>query len=51
MPPPVPPSVKLGRSTHGNPTCSRIACASASDRATPLFGTAMPILIIAALNF
>ena len=51
MPPPVPPSVKLGRSTHGRPTCSRMSWASASVRATPLLGTSMPILSIASLNF
>ena len=28
MPPPVPPSVKLGRMTHGRPTSSRISRAS-----------------------
>ena len=51
MPPPVPPMVKLGRSTHGRPTSSTIRSASAIDRATPLLGTAMPILTTASLNF
>ena len=45
MPPPVPPSVKLGRSTHGKPIWSRMAWASARERATPLLGTARPMLM------
>ena len=51
MPPPEPPSVKLGRRTHGRPTCSRTACASARLFTVPLAGTFRPILIIASLNF
>src|SRR5947208_1607215 len=33
MPPPLPPRVKLGRSTHGSPTFLRISWASARLRA------------------
>src|SRR5436190_1764895 len=51
MPPPLPPIVNDGRNTHGRPTRSRISWASASDRATPLTGTATPTLCIACLNF
>ena len=37
MPPPEPPSVKLGRSTQGRPTSSRIARASSRLWASPLW--------------
>ena len=33
MPPPAPPRVKLGRSTHGYPTRSAIASASSMEYA------------------
>ena len=52
MPPPVPPMVKLGRSTHGRPTSSRMSQRlgeRVGDAATS--GTSTPILIIASLNF
>ena len=51
MPPPVPPSVKLGRMTHGRPMIFSAARASSIVCATSLFGLSMPILVIALRNF
>ena len=58
MPPPVPPSVKLGRTTIGKPvppiSCvMRFCTASASsiECAMPLFAECRPMPVIASLNF
>ena len=51
MPPPVPPSVKLGRMTAGSPIVARAARASASECAITLRGDSMPISAIASRNF
>ncbi len=57
MPPPVPPSVKLGRTTIGNPvppvsSVMRRCTASASsiECAMPLLAEPRPMLVIASLN-
>ena len=51
MPPPVPPSVKLGRITAGSPVSASAACASARLWAIALRGLSMPIAAIASRNF
>ncbi|MNT42727.1 hypothetical protein D3C72_1791600 [compost metagenome] len=51
MPPPVPPSVKLGRMTTGKPTVFCTAHASSSVWAMPERAEPRPILVIASLNF
>ena len=57
MPPPVPPSVKLGRITIGKPAppvsawiCFCTAQASSSECAMPLRADARPMPVIASLN-
>ena len=58
MPPPVPPSVKLGRITIGKPVppvssviCRCTASASSKEWAMPLLADCRPIEVIASLNF
>ena len=51
MPPPVPPSVKLGRMTVGKPTCFCTAQASSMLWAMPLLAEPRPMRVIASLNF
>ena len=51
MPPPVPPSVKLGRITAGKPSRSCTCSASASECAMPERADASPMRVIASLNF
>ena len=51
MPPPVPPSVKLGRMTVGKPTVFCTAQASSIEWAMPERAEPRPILVIASLNF
>ncbi len=51
MPPPVPPSVKLGRITAGKPSVACTASASASECAMPERAEPRPIAVIASLNF
>ncbi len=51
MPPPVPPSVKLGRMTAGKPSCSCTVNASASVWAMPERAEPSPMRVIASLNF
>ena len=58
MPPPVPPSVKLGRMTIGKPVppisaAMRFCTASASsiECAMPLLAESRPMTVIASLNF
>ena len=50
MPPPVPPSVKLGLIITGRPIFSSTALASSMVWAKPLFGRSIPILSIAFLK-
>lgn len=51
MPPPVPPSVKLGRITVGKPSVFCTAQASSIVCAMPERADPRPILVIASLNF
>ena len=51
MPPPVPPSVKLGRMTAGRPVMASAARASSSEWAMAERGDSMPISAIASRNF
>ena len=51
MPPPTPPSVNDGRMITGKPKRSTQACASSTDRAYSLAGTAMPMDVIAWRNW
>ena len=51
MPPPVPPSVKLGRITVGKPVVFCTAQASSMLCAIPDLAEPKPILVIASLNF
>ena len=51
MPPPVPPSVKLGRMIEGRPVRASTAKASSMLCATPLRADSRPILSIASRNF
>ena len=50
MPPPVPPSVKEGRSTAGSPITSSAASASASEWASSERGVSSPMRAIASRN-
>ncbi len=50
QPPPLPPSVKEGRTTTGRPISASTASASAIERAVPERGTSAPISIIACLK-
>jgi len=50
MPPPAPPSVKLGRMTTGKPMPATISSASASEYAYPLRGVSSPMRAIASAN-
>ena len=51
MPPPVPPSVKLGRITAGKPSVFCTPQASPIECAMPERAEPSPILVIASLNF
>ncbi len=51
MPPPVPPSVNEGRSTHGKPTVACASSACSSECAIPERAEPRPMRVIAALNF
>ncbi len=50
MPPPRPPSVKLGRRMSGNPRSAPTRITSSSEWATPDFGTSMPIAVMQSLK-
>ncbi len=51
MPPPVPPSVKLGRMITGKPSVRCTLQASSSECAMPERADPRPMLVIASLNF